>query len=253
MIIALVGVLIAFGVYVFFAEPLWCLPALERATPRILYRVQTREALVGLSFDDGPHDRFTPQVLAILERHGAKATFFLIGQRALREPELMARIRAAGHEIGNHYFENGSTLSHADAKFVNKLDETERALGLAARVAGRSGVAEMERSEEPLKLFRPPGGVAWPGQLRLAQERGYTCVLGCAYPHDPMRLPVRYVCWLIEKNLRPGTIVILHDGIADASKSVEVLPQILEAGERRGLKFVTICELLAARERGRQS
>lgn len=249
MVITLAGVLIAFGIYVFFAEPLWFLPALERATPRILYRVKTREALVGLSFDDGPHVRFTPEVLAILERHGARATFFLIGERALREPELMARICRAGHEIGNHYSENGPTLWHSDATFVSKLEETERALGLSSRVVS-SGVTEMQRSEERLKLFRPPGGVAWPGQLRLAQERGYTCALGCAYPHDPMRPPVRYMRWLIEKNLRPGTIVILHDGIRDATKSLEVLPQILEAGERRGLKFVTISELLAVRERG---
>ena len=227
------GLLLMMGLCVFLAEPLWFLPLLERATPGIVYRVRTKEPMVGLSFDDGPHTRFTPQVLEALSGYGAKATFFLIGEWALREPELVARIRAEGHEIGNHCWRNGTILGHSDAKFVEMLGETERAIA-PGRKPG---------------LFRPPGGVAWPRQLRLARERGYTCVLGCAYPHDPMRPPVWYMRWLMEKNLRPGTIVILHDGIRDARKSVEVLPQILEAGKRRGLRFVTIGELMRAGEK----
>src|SRR5262249_48683854 len=163
----------------------------------------TSRPLVALSFDDGPHPVFTPQVLEILQRHNAKATFFLIGSRAQRYPELVARIRSAGHEVANHYSQNGSILGHSDFEFVLHLEDTEKSLSLA---------------EEP-KLFRPPGGLARPGQRRLAAERGYTCVLGTAYPHDPMHPPVWYMSWLIRKNLRPGTIVILHDGISDASRS----------------------------------
>ena len=247
----------AMGLYVFLAEPLWVLDGLERLTPNIVYRVRTEAPLVGLSFDDGPHAKFTPQVLDVLKRHGAKATFFLIGERAGREPELVARIRAAGHETGNHYFENGTTLLHSSAKFVKKLEETEREIGLGAVLNSPDDTKRMESrwtldksghpaNDDPKALFRPPGGVAWPRQLRLARERGYRCVLGCAYPHDPARPPVAYMRWLIKKNLLPGTIVILHDGIADATRSIAVLPQILEEGKQRGLKFVSIGELLKA-------
>lgn len=158
--------------WVFWIEPLRILGVLERITPQFIYRVRTGRPLVGLSFDDGPHPEFTPQVLEVLERHDAKATFFLIGERALRHPELVSRIRAAGHEVGNHYFRNGPTLFHSDTKFTRNLEKTERALGIAA---GR-------------KLFRPPGGVAWPRQLRLARAQGYECVLGCAYPTIPCGL-----------------------------------------------------------------
>jgi peptidoglycan/xylan/chitin deacetylase (PgdA/CDA1 family) len=224
--IAVVGICF----WVFVVEPLGVLGALERLTPGIVYRVRTELPQVGLTLDDGPHPVFTPQVLDILQSHNAKATFFLIGERALRYPELVARIRAEGHEIGNHYFKNGPTFFHSDSEFVRNLLETEKAIELA---------------EWP-KLFRAPGGVAWPKQLRLAREYGYTCVLGCAYPHDPMRPPVWYMRWLIEKNLRPGTIVILHDGISDASKSVKVLPDVLEAGRRKELKFVSVEELMRA-------
>ncbi len=229
LVVAVVaGALMAVGLYVFFVEPLWVLPLLEWITPNILYRVKTEKGLVALSFDDGPHPEFTPQVLEILKRHEAKATFFLIGERALRHPELVTRIRAEGHEIGNHYFKDGPTLGHSDAKFVEKLEKTERALGPSGE----------------LRFFRPPGGVAWPRQLRLARDRGSTCVLGCAYPHDPMRPPVKYIRWLVRKNLAPGTIVILHDGIRDATRGIEALPDILAEGKRRGLRFVSIGELI---------
>jgi peptidoglycan/xylan/chitin deacetylase (PgdA/CDA1 family) len=87
----------------------------------------------------------------------------------------------------------------------------------------------------------------WPRQIRLARERGYTCVLGCAYPHDPMRPPVWYIRWLIEKNLVAGTIVILHDGIANPKRSIAALPQILAAGRERGLRFVSVGELMGTR------
>lgn len=223
-----VGALLLAGLAVFWIEPLGVLGALERVTPNLRYRVRTKRPLVALSFDDGPHPEYTPRVLEILERFGAKATFFLIGERARQHPDIVARIRRSGHEVGNHYFKNASVLLHSTAEFAGNLERTEKELGLAG---GR-------------KLFRPPGGVARPGQLRFARSRGYECVLGCAYPHDPMRTPVWYMRWLVEKNLRPGTIVILHDGISDPSRSLEALPHILAAGSERKLEFVSIGTLM---------
>ena len=224
------AVVVATWFVVFWIQPLVALRLFERITPNVIYRVPTDLPLVALSFDDGPHPSFTPEVLNILERHDAKATFFLIGERALRYRELVARIKAAGHEVGNHYYKNCSTFGHSDAEFLCYLQQTERAIGPI---------------EEP-KLFRAPGGVAWPGQLRLARAQGYTYVLGSAYPNDPMHPPAWYMTWLIEKNLVPGTIIILHDGISDATRSIRALPQILRTGRQRGVRFVSIGELMKA-------
>lgn len=219
---------------VYLTQPLAAFSVLERLTPQLVYRVRTDCPLVALSFDDGPHPSFSPKVLDILGRHRAKATFFLIGERARRHPDLVARIKREGHEVGNHYLTDSSTLGHSDAEFIGSLKQTERAIGLDGR----------------LKLFRPPGGLAWPRQLRLARGLGYTCVLGSVYPHDPAHPPVGYIRWLVRKNLVPGGIVILHDGIADASRTIEALPGILEAGRGRGLKFVSIGSLMRlSRER----
>ena len=220
-------VLLAVGFFVFLVEPLVFLGVFERLAPNVTFRIGTDHPWVALSFDDGPHPIFTPQVLEILDEYDAKATFFLIGERARRHPDLVARIKAAGHEVGNHYFTNGPTLHHSDADFLERLKQTESEIGITTRP----------------KLFRPPGGVAWPRQLRLARNNGYECVLGCAYPHDPMHPPVRYIQWLVEKNLVPGAIVILHDGISDPTRSIRALPHILAVGRGLRLRFVAIGDL----------
>jgi peptidoglycan-N-acetylglucosamine deacetylase len=203
---------------------------LERLTPNVHYRVGTNRPFVALSFDDGPHPVFTPQVLQILQTHTAKATFFLIGEPVRRYAELVARIKNEGHEVANHYSKNGSTLGHSDSEFLGHLESTENAIGLT----------------EP-KLFRAPGGVAWSRQLRLAKTNGYTCVFGTAYPHDPLHPPIWYIEWLTKKNLVPGTIIILHDGISDPTRSIKASPYVLQHGREKGLTFVSIGELMRGR------
>jgi hypothetical protein len=158
------------------------------------------------------------------------ATFFLIGDRAVAHPDLVGRLRREGHEVGNHYLTIRSTIGASDEEFLANLMRTEEVLGL----------------DGPLKLFRPPGGRIRPSQRRLAEERGYRVVLGSAYPYDGSRTPSAYIRWLVTKNLAPGVIVILHDGIADPSRMITVLDSILGAGERQGIRFVTVGALLQA-------
>lgn len=217
---------------VYWTEPAAAFAVAERLAPNVVWRIPTDKPFAALSFDDGPDPTYTPRVLAILKRHGAHATFFLIGDRARSHPQLVQRIKAEGHEVGNHYVMDASTLCHGDSTFLGHLDRTELAIGIPG----------------PMKLFRPPGGIARPGQIRLARQRGYTTVLGNAYPHDPLHPPVRYIRWLVDKNLGPGTIVVLHDGIRDPSRSIEALPQILAAGKRKGLQFVPIGTLMKMSE-----
>lgn len=210
-------------------QPLWLFRLLSRAYPDILWRVETLAPLVALTFDDGPAADHTPEVLALLAKHGAHATFFMIGDRAAAYPALVSAIRSAGHEIGNHSYTIRSTLRASDREFLTRLLRTEAVLGLSG----------------PLKLYRPPGGLIPRSQLALATQHGYRCVLGSAYPYDPSHPPSAYIRWLVSKNLAPGTIVILHDGIADPSRMIAALDAILVAGEGKGLRFVSVGELLA--------
>jgi peptidoglycan/xylan/chitin deacetylase (PgdA/CDA1 family) len=214
------------------AQPSFVFAVLERLFPRILWRVQTSQPLVALTFDDGPHPVYTPQVLDLLARHRAHATFFLIGGRAAERPELVSRIRAEGHEIGNHWWYDVSTRRASLPEYLDWLGRTEAVLGI--------------ETASP-KLFRPPGGRISSAQLTATLERGYVCVLGSAYPYDPKHPPAAYIRWLVSKNLAPGAIVILHDGIRDPSRTLEALPGILEAGEAKGLRFASVGELRRSR------
>jgi peptidoglycan/xylan/chitin deacetylase (PgdA/CDA1 family) len=234
ILVALLPVVVV--LLLWWTEPIALFGVLQWATPDIVWRVPTSKPLVALSFDDGPHPVYTPQVLSILAAHDAHATFFLTGQRARANPELVEAIRAAGHETGNHYLHRGTCLADRLATFSAKLTEAEQAIGL---------------STEP-KLFRPPAGLAWPWQLRRARELGYTCVLGSAYPHDPAHPPVSYIRWLVKKNLVPGAVIILHDGVSDPSRTIQALPDILTTGRARGIRFVTVGTLLEE-QRGRRT
>ena len=209
-------------------QPLVAYDVLGRAFPRFVWRVETRAPLVALTFDDGPSPDHTPQVLAILAQHGAHATFFLIGDRIERHPETVALIRAGGHEVGNHSYTLRSALRQTDTEFARDLKHTGDLLAFAG----------------PFKPFRPPGGRIRSAQLDGVVREGYTPVLGSAYPFDGAHPPAAYIRWLVTKNLAPGTIVILHDGIADPSRSVAALPAILEAGRRKGLRFVSVGTLV---------
>ena len=215
-------------------QPLWAFAGLARLFPGIVWRVPTSAPLVALTFDDGPAPDHTPELLRILETQEARATFFLIGERADAHPELVESIRAGGHEVANHYSDESSLLGVSDDELTARLLETEATLRLG-------GVR---------KLFRPPGGRILPGQVDLLRSHGYLCVLGSAYPWDAAHPPAWYIRWLITKNLAPGVIVILHDGIDDPSRSLAALPAILEAGRERGLRFVTVGALLDAAEAG---
>jgi peptidoglycan/xylan/chitin deacetylase (PgdA/CDA1 family) len=193
--------------------------------------VETWAPLAALTFDDGPDPVYTPQVLDILARHEARATFFLIGENARRHPELVRRIREMGHEVGNHTDSNRSTALLSMPRFSGSLLKAEAALGLM---------------DARPKLLRPGGGWIRPAQLDLAIQRGYTCVLGSAYAWDPKRPPTAYIRWAVAKNLAPGAIVVLHDAGGDRSNTVAALPGILEDGRAKGLRFVTVSDLMTA-------
>jgi peptidoglycan/xylan/chitin deacetylase (PgdA/CDA1 family) len=203
---------------------------MERVVPGVLWRVETAEPLVALTLDDGPVPGPTSVVLDLLARHEAHATFFMIGERAEAHPDLVEAVRRRGHEVGNHAYTGRRTVGLSEEEFLADLQRTEQVLDLRG----------------PVKLYRPPSGLISPSQLALVQKHGYRCVLGSAYPYDPAGPPVGYIRWLVEKNMAPGVIVVLHDGIPDPSKTIAALEGILAAGQEKGLRFVTVSELLAA-------
>lgn len=199
----------------------------------VVTRVATEEPLLALTFDDGPSNTFTPQVLDILDRYRERATFFVVGRQVERSPALVARIHAAGHEIGNH------TFSHPYG--FKSVTHLERELALAAeavyRVTGRQTV-----------LFRPPGGRISPAQLQTARRLGYTVVGWTAADdaRDWAGTPPGRIAGRITRHVQKGDILIFHDCGGDRSNSVQALELVIKELQKRGFRFVTVSELLEA-------
>lgn len=211
----------------------WFSPLLFRAAGRIsgdaLYRVPGADSAVALTVDDAPTRPGTREILRALEEHGARATFFLIGRRAARHPDLVEELLRRGHGVGHHMWWDERSLGLDSAVFETRLERTDSVLG---RFGGS-------------RWLRPGGGLYSTSMGRVARRHGYRIVLGDVYPFDPaVRWPALTASMILAW-AEPGSIIILHDGEGRAARTAGVLRRILPALQRRGLEVVTLTELVA--------
>lgn len=184
---------------------------------RLLWHVPRAGDRVYLTFDDGPHPEVTPWVLDTLAALGAKATFFCLGEQAVMHPGLIARIRAEGHALGHH------TWGHADG-----WRSSERTFGRAV-LRGAEAIGS--------GLFRPPYGHL-PFWRLGSLHRRYRVVMWSIMGHDyrPGRTGAACAQHVL-RNLRPGSIIVLHDNMKSAPCLREALVPIVEGAVRRGYRF----------------
>jgi peptidoglycan-N-acetylglucosamine deacetylase len=215
---------------------------------QLIWSVPTAAPLVALTFDDGPDPELTPRILAVLDRHGVRATFNVMGHNALRHPGLLRAVVAAGHELGNH------TLTHQDLAFQSEA-ATRRQL------EGGQRVIEEVAGARP-RFFRPPRGELTGSAVQVAAELGCDVLLW-SVTRGPGRVGTpATVVRSIAAAAAPGAVVALHDGIGRgtfrpggaearllrARRSVEVaaLPAVIQALASRGLRCTTASALLAS-------
>lgn len=201
--------------------------------PDTVVSVRTTRRAVALSFDDGPSERYTPDVLDILRRFGAKATFFDEGSSVVERPDLVRRTVAEGHEVGNHTFTHPDLPPLAYADVVTEVERTSVAL----RDAGVDAVP----------LFRPPRGLF---DQEAAEAVRSTSHLTVGWDVCLERFLSRHgddaaaVAAALDR-VRPGSIVLAHDGgDPDRSRTVATLPAFLAGLRARGYEVVTITNLL---------
>lgn len=203
---------------------------LSQRTPlrRLLFkRVATKKPAVAITFDDGPHPQFTPLVLDTLKKHGAHATFFLIGKNAREHPDLVKRIAAEGHSLGCH------TETHAD---LSKLSYGE---ALAECRSAKSAIEEI--AGVPVRFLRPPWGNLSPMTLPVAMRCGMRIALWSLDSEDFRRLPPDEIAERIrEAHPKAGEVLLFHD---DADNSARALPAILSNLASHGLRGCAIEEL----------
>lgn len=201
---------------------------LETVTPNIFWRAGTDQKVLALTFDDGPHEIYTPQLLQILAGQEVTATFFLVGERARRYSTLVEAICAAGHEVASHSDSLDRTIGLADTAFAANLLRAEETLHPAL--------------SKP-KFFRPAGGFIWPSQAAAARAQGYTVTLASGYAFDPYRPPVGYMVWQMKRSLHPGAIWVLHDSGGDRSMTLRVAEILIPWAKQQGYRFVALTEL----------
>ncbi|HWA88321.1 MAG TPA: polysaccharide deacetylase family protein [Opitutus sp.] len=193
-------------------------------------RFRARGVEVWLTIDDGPDPADTPRILDALDRHGARATFFLIGERAARHPELVREIARRGHEAGCH------TQTHPVASFwAAGPRRTAREID-AARAAIRAGGAEPRR-------FRTPVGIKNFFLARVLAERGLRCIGWSVRSRDGIDSDAARVERRVARRLRPGAIVLMHEGPAVAAGvRVVAIERVLRLLAERGLRCVVPTE-----------
>jgi peptidoglycan/xylan/chitin deacetylase (PgdA/CDA1 family) len=187
------------------------------------------ERAVALTFDDGPSPQDTPRILAILRRLHVRATFFVIGYLVDWFPEVVAREQAAGMAIGNH------TYNHPEVPPFNQLPRRllEDEIALGAQSLARVGITP--------RLLRPPAGSTSPEVVRAAEAAGERVVLWSVDPTDwRSDLTAAQIKRRVLSAVRPGSIVILHDGGGSRSATIAALPGIIKGIRHKHLRLVPL-------------
>jgi len=204
--------------------------ALSRLLPvDVLCYVATEARKFALTFDDGPHPMTTPGLLDVLARHSARATFFLIGARVAGNETLVARIAAEGHELANH-------LMHDERSVLMAADRFRRELAEVTSLLAPFG---------PVRWVRPGSGWFTPRMLRAAGEQDLRLVLGSVVAMHTGAPDDRRIAPMLAGEVRPGSIVVLHEGTAARRGVVAATDLLLTRLGRRGFTAVTVSELAA--------
>ena len=189
---------------------------------------------VALTFDDGPDPRTTPALLQLLAHHGVEATFFVIGERVANRHDLIKVILEQGHTIGNHGFHHDAWVAFKGAQHV--MDEIEA----TQKVLAGLGVTP--------RLFRPPVGITYPAMGRALTKLGMTAVTFNCQAWDRGNRSITHLARRIMSRVKPGDIIMLHDGLPPESGDVDrwlgEVAAIIEGLQKGGIEIRPLAELI---------
>jgi peptidoglycan/xylan/chitin deacetylase (PgdA/CDA1 family) len=184
----------------------------------------TTDAAVALTFDDGPNPEWTPAVLAVLRNAGIKATFCIVGYAAKRYPQLVKAIKDEGHTLCNHTMDHVQLLGRKPADVVvAQLKDGSAAIEKAAGVAP--------------KFFRAPGGTWADNLIAEVHHQGMRALGWNVDPADYKRPGAAVITDTIFGQLRPGAVILMHDGGGDRSQTVAQLPVLIDRLKAMGYSF----------------
>jgi peptidoglycan-N-acetylglucosamine deacetylase len=194
---------------------------------------------IALTFDDGPNDPHTLNLLEVLAKHNVRATFFLIGCYVRQRPDIVREIRKQGHVIGNHTFSHPFLTFHGGEGIRKEIQQCRDAISDA--VGGHSN------------LFRPPWGARRPAVFRIVRQLGLEPIMWNITGYDWKAPSAEYICEKVNPKIRGGDVVLLHDGGhkefgTDRSKTVEAVDRLITKYGAEGHNFVSIPEMMLSRK-----
>ena len=178
---------------------------------------------VALTFDDGPHPKYTSELLDVLKILDVKATFFVIGENAERNPELIKRIVSEGHTLGHHSYSHSKNWGWLSTEKVK--EEIEKSIVLLEKIGGQKSI-----------YFRPPFGVTNPNIAKAIRFLGLVSVGWTLRSYDTTYTP-DMVIRKIGKRIKSGDIILMHDHLSSTPKVVET---IVKESQKNGLIFVNL-------------
>lgn len=175
---------------------------------------RTKRKVVSLTFDDGPDSRYTPLVLDVLKKYGVRAAFFCIGRKAEAHPALVDRMVREGHLIGNHSWSHKGSFPFFSCR---KMEEELQ----------RTGKVLEQISGQPVPFFRPPFGVTNPVVAAVVKKMNLKVTGWSIRSFDTRNEPVEKVLARIQRQLKPGAVILLHDRLPQSGELAERLLQYL--------------------------
>ncbi len=189
------------------------------------------EKKIALTFDDGPHPRYTAEILALLAEYKVKATFFMIGTNVSHYPELARRVAKEGHEIGSHTFSHPHMLKITPSALLDEIDKTERVFA--------------ENHIPKPTLFRPPEGYRTKEQSLAVKNAGYTMVVWSIDTHDWQSRPSTEIVNYVHENVQGGDILLFHDYISGQNTTITALKQLIPKLLEDGYCFTVVSDLIS--------
>ncbi len=190
---------------------------LKKIFPNLIWDIKTDKKEIYLTFDDGPHPKITLQVLKILNKFKAKATFFCVGENISKYPNTYKLITSNGHRVGNHSYNHINGWKSSNKEYFTNIEKAEKLIHS--------------------NLFRPPYGRVTPMQIKFLKKQ-YSIVMWSVLTYDFDKKVSKEQCLKNSIiNTKPGSVVVFHDSIKSADNLLYALPLFLKYFTDNGFIF----------------
>jgi peptidoglycan/xylan/chitin deacetylase (PgdA/CDA1 family) len=193
----------------------------------------TGRKLVALTYDDGPHGRYTPMLMELLEAKKVPATFFLLGESVSANPKIAAQLAAAGFEVANHSYTHKEFTRISEDAVRRELVRTH---DLITSVTGA-----------PVRVMRPPYGSHNSRVRAICEDQGYKVIMWDVDTNDWRNRTAAQMVDYVLANTRDGSIILMHDRF---QKSVDATAEVIDGLRAKGFEFASVSQLLSMPKAG---